>query len=326
MTPNLNPMTSILAVALLLGGLSSASPLPDDARPWDGNVDSAVASRIGPGTVLAIAETGADRRADLSGSPVQLNGCTANWLWKDSASPPNLYLGTSGHCVLRDGEADTADAADARVYACVDVCPFGAASGHGVAYVSPVGWVELGAVAYASQGLRTTDFALVRVSGAAEPYLNQSLKGWGGPVGVKSIERGDLLLMHGGGVAFGETFATKSRAGVFLSEANGVWRGNYPGSEGDSGSPVASAAGFGDAVHAVGIASFGDCYDRELYGVPDDVVPTTQANVQCVVSAVNGGVTIARAQELARAAGLCVEVVTVSENLASLDPAAACGA
>jgi hypothetical protein len=225
----------------------------DDVEPVDAaTVPPETVTGIGPGSMLFI------ERPDASG----VSGCTANFVWRDAGGA--RYLGAAGHCFLPDG-ADAArsaggsyDASGVTTRACLD-CTFGGET----ALAGLRGrTVELGAVIYARQSQDGVDvgndFGLVRIPSSVEHLVSPAMPTWGGPHETGVVDAGETLVQYGNGVATGETFATKSRTGVGVSNDTdgGRWTAELPAAPGDSGSAVQGAqvtASGPEGVEAAGV-------------------------------------------------------------------------
>lgn len=216
-------------------------------------------------------------------------GCTANFIWRPvppedaSAGKPtamaeaeagSLYIGTAGHCLLRDGNAtkeasrpdeDGEDVSDITVAIDVDGT-FGLV-------VGALEAVELGEVVYARQTIPGDsvgighDFGLIRIPEKHFDMVDPSLPQFGGPDGTleDGVPAGEPVHMYGNGNGNGEVFPTKGRYGSSLGETvfgdENAWEYLQRISGGDSGSPVIASqpgslpdtggAAAGVATHAV---------------------------------------------------------------------------
>lgn len=252
--------------------------------------------------------------------------CTANWLWKDDAGTP--YLGTAGHCLQHDP-------ANAEIYACRSKCVLGGqagglqqqvagASASSAAFAGPQvprlallgDWVRLGAVAYAQANGPANDFGLVAIPAAVVPSLDPEMPFWGAPTATATtVERGDLAVIHGNAATLAETAATKNRIGTFNSFGAQTWGADLLVAGGDSGSAVGRIANLGEATdlsqaQAAGLVTHLGACDVNGLQVHSSTEPS------CAT-----GPTVGRAQELAAAAGLCIQVVLVGEDPTALAPA-----
>jgi hypothetical protein len=252
--------------------------------------------------------------------------CTANWVWKDDAGTP--YLGAAGHCFLPDSSS-------AEVYACRSKCVFGgqaggiqqglagagtsqaAFTGPQVPRLSVLGdWVRLGAVVYAQANGPANDFGLVAIPAAVVPSLDPAMPFWGAPTAVATtVEKGDLAVIHGNAATLAETLATKSRIGTFNYFGAETWGADLAVAGGDSGSAVGRIANLGadtdlSQAEAAGIVTH--------LGACDYVLGQAHfgGDAGCAT-----GPTVGRAKALAATAGLCIEVVLVSEDPTGLSPA-----
>jgi hypothetical protein len=269
---------------------------------------------IGPGSQLVIR------------TPTGGKLCTANWVWKDDAGTP--YLGTAGHCLLPDSPAN-------EIYACRSKCYFGGQAGgiqqelagaaaSSAAFAGPQvprlallgDWVRLGAAVYAHANGPADDFGLIAVPAAVVPSLNPEMPFWGAPTAVATtVEDGDFAVIHGNAATLAETAATKSRVGTFNYFGSQTWGADLAVAGGDSGSAIGRIANLGEATdlsqaQAAGIVTH--------LGACDYVLGQAHfgGDAGCAT-----GPTVGRAQEMAAAASLCIEVVLVGEDPTSLSPA-----
>lgn len=298
---------------------------------------------IGPGSQLAITFEGFDR-AELptdalffgEGAPWL---CTANYVFKDQQG--RLYLGAAGHCFL-DGATTTGthgedanfvvDPTKHRVYVCRSVCPLGGFAGNLHANSAALGpasdWVELGKIAYARQeeaGPSTADvghdFGIVEIPPELYPFVSPEMPVWGGPTQYANPAVGDLFFIHGNGAVVAETFASKSRTGVYIPAALGLsentattWSAVTLSNGGDSGSAVGRLApGAGvpvaDGIEAAGLLTHG-------YGEPvTGALPTIPIAL---------GTKITQAIAMARQAGLCIEPLLKGDDPETVEPVADC--
>lgn len=195
---------------------------------------------IGPGSELWISVANAND-----------SGCTANFLWTDQDD--RLYLGTAGHCVLRDGHVGThgpnATFDPSRVT--VEVAPEGCtlepstfAVGVETCLTRDQEYVELGPLVFArdSKGEVVTDVALVCVPDARVEQARASLPSWGGPTGLGHMEQGDRVLLYGHALGFDATPTTERRMGTGLRvDEHGWFDASAPVWQGDSGAAVVLA-------------------------------------------------------------------------------------
>lgn len=288
MHPCLRPLMSlllVLALALILVGPTSATgagilapgaqepapgtpgPVASDSllapliREWDPEVERLltepvpeIETGIGPGSALRISHSG------VSGSFL----CTANFVWTDDSG--RLYLGTAGHCLLPEGKTATHgpdadhDRHETTVLVRSGACPVSAQNLACAAGGSSDPWVELDAVAYALFKGLGTDFGIVEIPPEHENQVRYELPAWGGPTTEGTLQAGDPILHYGQGVAYGETFVTRARAGVGATSDNTAWQTLGISNPGDSGSGVVSGGQGADATsgeHAVGILTHG---------------------------------------------------------------------
>lgn len=212
------------------------------------------------------------------GSDVYL--CTANFLWGSGSS---VYLGAAGHC-FDPREQVT------RVQVCVRNC--GLDGWIGLIWGD---FVDLGKVAFAKNAGIGDDFGVVEVPAESHSLLRATVPVWGGP---STATQGDGLTtgcLYGNGIVYGETFAGKARAGVvnYVGETDGFWEAAaMPASGGDSGS-------------AVVVCDPGEqgLFERQPIGILTHGLFTQ-------VGTVAWGTTVDRAAQIARDAGLTLELLT----------------
>lgn len=302
--------TSALAVGL--GGVGTASARGEETAENDGELDARRippsdltgvesqlttvaaasvperASGITPGSQLFIS------RADSSGTA----GCTANFVWRGADG--TLYLGAAGHCFLPDSaDADrnaggSYDSSGVTTKVCVD-CTFGGATGLSGLRGQVV---ELGSVVYARQSQDGTDigndFGLVAIPSSAEDIVDPSMPTFGGPTEEGAVNAGEDICHYGNGVGTGETFLTKPRTGVGVSNSSqdGSWFAELAAAPGDSGSAVQ-----GCRVTANGIEGV------EAAGILTHLTFGTETGV--------AGTNLAKAKRMATQANLDIEPMLV---------------
>jgi hypothetical protein len=177
--------------------------------------------------------------------------CTASFIFKDGASPPNHYLSTAGHCVLPStavathGVGANYNPSGVTVRACVSGC-------QGGGQLPGAMYVNLGPVVYARQSRATAavgcsagevgnDFALVKIpsSWSASGLVTPRMAVWQGPYGSNSNEgTGNLLVEYGGGIA---------HTGVSLDD--GVACSFQAVLGGANGADAGAAVSFGGSAH-----------------------------------------------------------------------------
>lgn len=239
-------------------------PLIRDLRGWEDRTvvtDAAhlpvpeLSVGIGPGSPLYI-EVGGEIAA----------GCTANFVWTSGTAQ---YLGSAGHCF--DFPGITA------VYACVSRCYFGGFT----SFFYEGSLVALGPVAYARAGGIGSDFGLVTIPAGAANLVRPRMPVFGGPTSVELLTAGTPTCHYGGGVVFGETFATMGRVGIGVASDGEQWFALHPSSPGDSGSAVVTCGidAADGGVHgrgAVGILTHGIL----LFAGPDTLGTTTERAIE----------------------------------------------
>jgi hypothetical protein len=240
-----------------------------------------LAAGVGPGTALIISR------------PDGTFGCTANFIWESGGV---RYLGAAGHCFLPADKTSThgSDAdyspASTSVRACFATCVTGGQTG----FIINGPTVALGSLVYARQSADGvgpgSDFGLVRIpTGVTQ---RPSMPMWGGPVGVTKAALGMPVCFFGNGIGYGETVATKGRAGVALWDSVSSYTTIAPTSSGDSGMAVVRCGT--DATGAHGY---------EAIGIH------THSQVVTAVPGLRIGTTIVRAQAMASEAGLSITLV-----------------
>lgn len=239
---------------------------------------------IRPGSQLFI------DRADSS----ETAGCTANFVWQGANS--RLYLGTAGHCLLPSNvDADqnaggSYDSSKVMTRVCLD-CISGAGGGK-LGLRGKV--MTLGNVVYARQAQDGNqignDFGLVEIPEAAHSLVTPKMPTFGGPTKKGTVNRGEKLCYYGNGVAVGETFVTKGRTGIGISNNRnkGWWRAALAVSPGDSGSPVQGCRIRGTRINGA-----------EAAGLATHIATPTGA----------AGTTVAKAKKLAEEASLNINPV-----------------
>lgn len=165
---------------------------------------------IGPGSTLYI---------NFDGS---IGGCTAAFIMRDR-NTGRLYLSAAGHCFP--------DATRVRV--CVENCVGGltglllAAQGMYPGVLRDIG-VGDPLVDYFIDGGVGTDFGIVEI-----PFdelcseIRTDMPVWNGPHTSdtdRHVELGDVVVHYGNGVALGEVFPTKARAGLGMGSDPNSWQ------------------------------------------------------------------------------------------------------
>lgn len=349
-------LTASLTLVFIASALASAggtaaavpSPIPEEFHGNNGigpgsqllierGFNTGSISDLGDGATLSLpAQFSAEntaRTVTTAAAAAPSHGlCTASWLWKDQDGNP--YLGTAGHCVIPEVETNTStfdyDTSKLRVYVCRSVCVFGGQSGGTAGILSAAtptavpdaagDWVRLGEVRYARRASPTleqvgNDFAVIAIPPALVPDLRPAMAGWGAPAGyATTATAADKAVIHGNGVYTGETFLTRDRQGRFTDFGVASFGTSLESNGGDSGSAVGLLDGNG-VLWAAGThthGSFSGC-------------PIGPSQGTAVVSSCGGrGTTILRAMEMAREAGLCLELVLGSEDVTALEDAADC--
>lgn len=194
---------------------------------------------IGPGSELAI-EFPDD--SDTS--------CTANFVWEDQHG--QIYLGTAGHCILRDGQnathgpnADTTVEGvevDVAVANCELKPSTFVAEGRGCVEEGDPEWGSLGDVVYANQR-HTVDFALVKIPAELRDHVRTDIPSWGAFDGEGTDAQGREVAYYGHGWGYAASPSTRARSGTSI--------GGYPNDVNDSLFAFVGPAYGGDSGSAV---------------------------------------------------------------------------
>lgn len=234
-------------------------------------------------------------------------GCTANFVWSDGAK---LYLGAAGHCFVpaaskaTHGAGADYDASGVRVQVCVDDC-----EGNFRTALLVGKLVTLGKVAYARQTDPTgtedvgNDFGVVEIPAAAAHLARPAMPIWGGPKGVTQMEFGKPACHYGNGVGVGEVFLTKARVGVGGGTDGGAWFGDFAGAFGDSGSGIV-----GCEAHDLTFQGTGAIGVLTHLGLAIGDVKYKNFKFKAEHGVILG-TTVARAVEMAKEAGLNLQLV-----------------
>lgn len=283
---------ALLTPALAASGLHELRPArilvasaDDDTLDLPHNlVATSPAGGIGPGALLL---------STVDDDPASLIGCTANFVWRGASA---YYLGAAGHCFLPSranathGSNADYDPSRTTVRVCVSECVFGGTIGKTLQGNT----TTLGSLAYARQidadaiFVVGHDFGVVRVPTALESLLRPTMPVWDGPTGAGDLQTGDSVCLYGNSRVFGETYPTKARSGIATGREAISWSAAIPAFQGDSGSAVVTC----NALDANGL--HGDLAVGIATHIGGDIV---------------SGTTSARAVDLAREAGLELEVV-----------------
>lgn len=159
--------------------------------------------------------------------------CTMNLVFEDDTGAK--YIGIADHC---------GPALGGRVIA-PTLGEFGT-----MVFSSPMTLADL------ENGTQMLDFGLIRIDDDKHSFVDPSVRGWGGPVGVATDPMpGTITLHHGQGLLYDATEPSRNRMGVFqYIDQDGAFKdwyhGTFPFLGGDSGSPVLTADG-----QALGIVS-----------------------------------------------------------------------
>ncbi len=145
--------------------------------------------------------------------------CTFNFVFYTpgtATKAPKAYIGTAGHCTDKLGE-------EAEL------------AGLGV----------VGKVVYDSDLVtgeyKGVDFSLIELDPAMISQTNPSVRGWGGPTRVATVEDfaiGDQVDVYGYGIVLGSTEQTRPRSGALFSWTEQEYQADMPAVNGDSGSPL----------------------------------------------------------------------------------------
>lgn len=160
--------------------------------------------------------------------------CTANWVYEDEFD--RYYLGTAGHCISQGP-------CDPKYDASVTISGIG----------------RIGDVAYSTGNCGVgNDFALIRIYPHLYSYVNAAMCHWGGPTSLAGDEMLGLqphaVVHYGFGFFYGNTIATRARAGVVHALEIGDRSFSFEGTiaPGDSGSAIQLSSG-----HVLGIITHG---------------------------------------------------------------------
>ena len=252
--------------------------------------------------------------------------CTAAFIWRDP-STAKVYIGAAGHCFMdtpftatHGPGADYNPARTTRIRVCVSTC-LGGATGLGSAAIGlyPSVTRDLGKLAYARQTLDGVDigndFGIVEIPPSLHDQIRTDLPVWNGPntAEFQPLAPGALVAQYGNGIGLGEVFPTKARVGRGASSNASSWLAAMATSQGDSGSAVVTAtATAGTSPSVEGQRPLG-----------------MLTHLSCCVIAGNpyttAGTTIPRAVEMAREAGINLELIHDRAQLAAAPPQAPTG-
>lgn len=257
------------------------------------------ATGIGPGSHLFI---------EFDAEPDSVYGCTANFVW---ASGGKLYLGAAGHCFLpvdavaTHGTAADYDPAGTHVQVCVADCTNGGMTG----FIITGETVDLGRVAYARQtstGADDTedigyDFGVVEIPAELHDLVRLEMPVFGGSVSADGeLEAGDITCHYGNAVGLGEVYPTMGRVGTGILEDGGAWFAATPSFQGDSGAAMQTCVGGQRGL--VGDEAIGALTHLSSLGV--------------------AGTTVEQAVEMAREAGLSLQIQLPVADAPAGEPAA----
>lgn len=274
---------------------------------------------ISPGAQIYISFDGSDFPQYL---------CSSNFVWKDHSSV--LYLGAAGHCFLPEGTTATTNAGSDgdvnpatsgyKFWACWEDCLFGGQTGGVMENFIVQNAVALGQVAYARQTQSGQDigrdFGIITIPSSLYGDVRPEVPVWGGPVGINPSSLGlETVLIHGNAAYDGETFLTKSRAGISLGDAgDGSFAAVLKSSGGDSGSAIQSVDPLSGDVPGVSVPK---AMGILTHGLGD---PVTGFGLGLMY-----GTNVPEAQALANQAGLCIVPVEAGESVSpSVTAAPAC--
>ncbi len=192
-----------------------------------------------------------------------VEGCTANFIWKDS-DEGTQYIGAAGHCFLPtdqdQGGTDTDDddipvnGDDGGVWICTD-CTFGGQLGLNNFTPDTASYAELGDVVFARQANTDgvgvgEDFGIVEIppsddEDSEDDIIDPSIPRWGGPDSEMEgpPADGEQVNLFGAGIVNGEIYLTQGRTGVALGVlgGDGSWQAAIRATPGDSGAPLIGA-------------------------------------------------------------------------------------
>lgn len=200
------------------------------------------------GAVAAPRWAPADSAAITPGVQMYTKGaqCTGNFVFKDARE--RVYVGYSAHCAGKGAATDTdCDTPSLPLGTTVRFARGGSLATGGEK-------VGRGRLAYSSwltmQELKSkpgpacdfNDFALVRLSRAAEKKVNPSVPHWGGPTGLRTsgLTVGDQVFSYGNSSLRGGLTPTSPKLGTSAGDHPSGWSHDVytvsPGVPGDSGS------------------------------------------------------------------------------------------
>jgi hypothetical protein len=137
--------------------------------------------------------------------------CTLNFVFQEASG--TKYIGTAGHC-----------------------------GGVGKVARTPSPDRELGTIVFSeNKAAPGIDFALIRIDPARYSEVQPAVRMFGGPTGTidpKNANPGDLVYITGYGLGFGQTEATRHRAGFLVRSSEHEYVANMVAVMGDSGGPV----------------------------------------------------------------------------------------
>lgn len=252
---DLLPFSWNLSFSTNLSARNLTGSFPENYTTMDHGPRLSSPDGIGPGSFIKYNETGAS------------GFCTANFIWADNASPPNLYLGTAGHCAAKVAPASV----------CRANCVFGGITGYLLPNTDPGPvYVNLGTTdLYVTRDLNggvynENDFAIYLIPPEEHAHIRYDVPTWGGPVGVScpTLDVPPMLAAwYGNGIFLGETVLTKARAGFAYScDSSSIPHEAAVlgcASSGDSGSPLVSSS--------IGPSGSGSPFSWKAIGILDAI-------------------------------------------------------
>ena len=172
--------------------------------------------------------------------------CTANFVYFDSATPPNVYIGQAAHCSGTGGNTQTDGCSSPSLPVGTQVAVQGASRPGTMGYNS---WITMQALGETDANTCAfNDLALVKLDPADVGTVNPSVPRWGGPTGL-AASTGFLEQVYSYGnssLRFGIT-QLSPKTGISLGDAGASWSHNVatvsPGIPGDSGSAFLDSTG-----------------------------------------------------------------------------------
>ena len=171
--------------------------------------------------------------------------CTSNFVYFDSATPPNVYIGQAAHCSGTGGNTQTDGCSSPTLLDGTEVTVQGASKPGVMVYNS---WVTMQALHEKDASTCAfNDLALVKLDPADAAKVNPSVPHWGGPTGLAG-STGFLEQVYSyGNSELRPVPLLSPKTGVSLGSDSGGWQQTVytltPGVPGDSGSGFLNSSG-----------------------------------------------------------------------------------